>query len=119
MLSTHKFDPYTLKPTHHLDPETYFGLEKELIETGKSDFADPIVVFGEKKLIYDGHHRTAITCNKHRTTIYGYHVLSQEDFLKLPQKHWHAEFTPETHTFEETYRALQQHVLADDEVFNL
>ncbi|MFA5797167.1 MAG: hypothetical protein WC916_03980 [Candidatus Woesearchaeota archaeon] len=118
MLELKSFNPFKLKPTHLLNPDIYFDLERKLRESGKAEFEDPIIILGEEQIIYDGHHKTAITRNQRKGGIFGHHILSQKDFLQIPKKYWHAEYTPETHTYEQTYVVLRKQVLADDEVFN-
>jgi len=118
MLKLKIFDPFKLRPTHLLNPDIYFDLEQKLRDSGKAEFEDPIIILGEEQVIYDGLHRIAIARNQRKGGIFGHHILSQKDFLQIPKKYWHAAYTPETHTYEETYAALKQQTLADDEVFN-
>ncbi len=118
MLELKSFNPFALKATHLLNPDVYFDLEQKLCDSGKNAFEDPIIILGEAQVIYNGLHRTAISRNHKKTEIFGHHILSQKDFLQIPQKYWHAKYTPQTHTYEETYAALKTQVRADDEVFN-
>ena len=118
MLKLKIFDPFKLKPTHLLNPDIYLDLEQKLRDSGKKEFEDPVIILGEEQVIYYGHHKTAIARNQRKGGIFGHHILSQKDFLQIPQTYWHAKYTPQTHTYEQTYVALKEQIRADDEVFN-
>jgi len=115
MLKTAIVSPYNLKPTHHLTYDKYKELQDS--ENIEDILNTPIVLFGEEKYIYEGHHRTMLARIK-KKDLPAYVVKSQKDFKELPKECWDISFTPEKHSYEDVLKILREPALTDDDVFN-